>query len=77
MILKKGTDSSKPNIVYAEQVQPLFINVLDKKITNEYSVGNNWVAEKKGIIIPANEWIEKFGFKKHGDNNFVFISEGW
>nr|WP_282460557.1 hypothetical protein [Mycoplasmopsis bovis] len=76
MILKKGTDSSKPNIVYAEQVQPLFINVLDKKITNEYSVGNNWVAEKKGIIIPANEWIEKFGFKKHGDNNFVFISEG-
>ncbi len=76
MILKKGTDSSKPNIVYAEQVQPLFINVLDKKITNEYSVGNSWVAENKGIVIPANEWIEKFGFKKLGDNNFVFINEG-
>lgn len=76
MILKKGTDPSKPNLVYAEQVQPLFINVLDKKITNEYSVGQRWLAENKGIIIPANEWIEKFGFKKVSDNNFVFINEG-
>ncbi len=77
MILKKGTDSSKPNIVYAEQVQPLFINVLDKKITNEYSVGNNWVAEKKELLFLPMNGLKSLDLKKHGDNNFVFISEGW
>nr|WP_307940522.1 hypothetical protein [Mycoplasmopsis bovis] len=76
MILKKGTDSSKPNIVYAEQVQPLFINVLDKKITNEYSVGNNWVAEKKELLFLPMNGLKSLDLKKHGDNNFVFISEG-
>nr|WP_307921875.1 hypothetical protein [Mycoplasmopsis bovis] len=49
---------------------------MDKKITNEYSVGNNWVAEKKELLFLLMNGLKSLDLKKHGDNDFVFINEG-
>ncbi|MBZ4218336.1 ABC transporter permease [Mycoplasma tauri] len=57
----------------AYQVSPLFIDVVNKKITADYSIGKSWLNIGKGVIIHPDVWIKKLGFTKRLDNNFVFV----
>ncbi|WP_029513444.1 ABC transporter permease [Mycoplasmopsis primatum] len=72
MLVKKGLDEKEPESIYALQAVPLFINVIEKKITNNYELGMSWVNNNVGISISPSEWLKAFGFEKVPNNDFVF-----
>lgn len=54
------------------QMSTLFINVKTKQATFDYNVGKKWDIEDNAVKVSPVDYVEKLGFSKYNDSNFIF-----